>query len=236
MPPATYIPAMEIPMAAVLSMPLPSEPGADRLAEAAAHAERGDGRVMLTRGGKAVAAVVPIEDVEALEAWEDERDSRGRGSARPLGSRGPPLGRDARGATRPLPHHARRRVTWTIRYEREPSAPLIHSTRWPGAASSLRSDGSRQTRVVPQTSKRSAEATTIDCGRATAGDLHPARRRARCAGAPRGASAGGLSVTHAPRAEPRRKPGIAPWLLALAGMAAGAAIFSAGMLAGHLIR
>ncbi len=94
MPPATYIPAMEIPMAAVLSMPLPSEPGADRLAEAAAHAERGDGRVMLTRGGKAVAAVVPIEDVEALEAWEDEQDFRAAEEAlarweaegRPLGA------------------------------------------------------------------------------------------------------------------------------------------------------
>ena len=35
-------------------------------------------------------------------------------------------------------------------------------------------------------------------------------------------------MTHAPRAEPRRKPRIAPWLLALAGMAAGAALFAAG--------
>ncbi len=75
-PSAPYIPAMEIPVAAVLSMPLPTEPGTDRLAEAAAHAEHDKGRVLLTRGGKAVAAVVPIEDVEALEAWEDEQDSR----------------------------------------------------------------------------------------------------------------------------------------------------------------
>jgi PHD/YefM family antitoxin component YafN of YafNO toxin-antitoxin module len=59
-----------------LSMPLPSDPGADRLAEAAAHAEYDKDRVVLTRGGKAVAAVVPIEDLETLEASEDEHDSR----------------------------------------------------------------------------------------------------------------------------------------------------------------
>jgi len=63
-------------MSAVLSMSLPSDPGADRLAEAAAYAEHGKDRVVLTRGGKAVAAVVPIEDLEALEAAEDECDSR----------------------------------------------------------------------------------------------------------------------------------------------------------------
>jgi predicted RNase H-like HicB family nuclease len=50
-----------------LSMPLPSDPGADRLAEAAAHAEQGKDRVVLTRGGEAVAAVVPITDLRALE-------------------------------------------------------------------------------------------------------------------------------------------------------------------------
>ena len=63
-------------MSAVLSMPLPSDPGGDRLAEAAAHAEHDKDRVVLTRGGKPVAAVVPIEDLEALEAAEDEHDSR----------------------------------------------------------------------------------------------------------------------------------------------------------------
>jgi len=31
-------------------------------------------RVVLTRNGKKVAAVVPIEDLEALEAFEDRRD------------------------------------------------------------------------------------------------------------------------------------------------------------------
>lgn len=63
-------------MSVVLSMPLPSNPGTDRLAEAAAHAEHDKDRVVLTRGGKAVAAVVPIEDLEALETAEDEQDAR----------------------------------------------------------------------------------------------------------------------------------------------------------------
>lgn len=63
-------------MSAALTMPLPRDAGADRLAEAAAHAEQAGERVMLTRDGKPVAAVVPIKDVEALEAWEDEQDSR----------------------------------------------------------------------------------------------------------------------------------------------------------------
>lgn len=55
-------------------MPLPSDPGADRLAEAAAHAEYDKDRVVLTRDGKPVAAVVPIEDLEALEAADDAAD------------------------------------------------------------------------------------------------------------------------------------------------------------------
>ncbi len=54
-------------MSVALTMPLPSEPGADRLAEAAAHAECDKDRVVLTRDGKAVAAVVPIADLRALE-------------------------------------------------------------------------------------------------------------------------------------------------------------------------
>jgi prevent-host-death family protein len=58
-------------MPSVLSLPSPSEQAADRLAEAAARAEHDKERVILTRDGKPVAAVVPIEDFEALEA-EDE--------------------------------------------------------------------------------------------------------------------------------------------------------------------
>lgn len=62
-------------MSAARSMPLPNDPGTDRLAEAAAHAEHDKDRVLLTRAGKAVAAVVPIEDLEALEAAEDAEDA-----------------------------------------------------------------------------------------------------------------------------------------------------------------
>lgn len=61
--------------------PSPADPthpadSSDRLAELAARAERGRERVVLTRDGKPVAAVVPIEDLKALQAWEDADDSR----------------------------------------------------------------------------------------------------------------------------------------------------------------
>ena len=60
-------------MSVIASIPLPLEPVPDRLPEAVAHVERGDGRVMLTRGGKPVAAVVPIADLRMLEE-EDAED------------------------------------------------------------------------------------------------------------------------------------------------------------------
>lgn len=62
-------------MSSVLLLPPPTEGTADRLAEAAARAEHDNERVVLIRDGKAVAAVVPIEDLETLEA-EDEYWSR----------------------------------------------------------------------------------------------------------------------------------------------------------------
>ena len=62
-------------MSSVLPLPQPTEGAADRLTEAAARAERDKERVVLVRDGKPVAAVVPIEDLEALEA-EDEYWSR----------------------------------------------------------------------------------------------------------------------------------------------------------------
>ena len=62
-------------MSSALPLPLPTEGAADRLTEAAARAERDKERVVLIRDGKPVAAVVPIEDLEALEA-EDEYWSR----------------------------------------------------------------------------------------------------------------------------------------------------------------
>ena len=58
-------------MSSVLLLQPPTEGTADRLAEAAARAERDKERLVLIRDGKPVAAVVPIEDLEALEA-EDE--------------------------------------------------------------------------------------------------------------------------------------------------------------------
>jgi len=34
----------------------------------------GKSRIIITRKGKAVSAMVPIEDLEAIEAWEDQKD------------------------------------------------------------------------------------------------------------------------------------------------------------------
>ena len=62
-------------MSSVLPLPLPTEGAADRLTGAAARAERDKERVVLIRDRKPVAAVVPIEDLEALEA-EDKYWSR----------------------------------------------------------------------------------------------------------------------------------------------------------------
>jgi PHD/YefM family antitoxin component YafN of YafNO toxin-antitoxin module len=58
-------------MSSVVLSPLSAGGTADRLAEAAARAEHDKERVVLIRDGKPVAAVVPIEDLEALEG-EDE--------------------------------------------------------------------------------------------------------------------------------------------------------------------
>ena len=60
------------------SAPGPSIPADDapsRFAEAVARAERDGERVLLTRDGKPVAAIVPIEDAERLEGWEDAQDA-----------------------------------------------------------------------------------------------------------------------------------------------------------------
>jgi len=65
-------------MSSILPLPPLSEGTADRLAEAVARAERDKERVVLMRDGKPVAAVVPIEDLAALEA-EDEYWSRAVG-------------------------------------------------------------------------------------------------------------------------------------------------------------
>jgi prevent-host-death family protein len=62
-------------MSSILPLPPLSEGTADPLAEVAARAERDKERVVLMRDGKPVAAVVPIEDLKALEA-QDEYWSR----------------------------------------------------------------------------------------------------------------------------------------------------------------
>lgn len=54
---------------------MPADAAQGELAEAVARAELDKARVVLTREGRPVAALVPIEDMEMLEAWEDEQDS-----------------------------------------------------------------------------------------------------------------------------------------------------------------
>ncbi|MGH7087411.1 MAG: type II toxin-antitoxin system Phd/YefM family antitoxin [Stellaceae bacterium] len=82
-----------------------SERTADRLAEAAARAEHGKERIVLTRDGKPVAAVVPIEDLETLEAedahWSKAADeaaaaweAQGRPAGIPIGDIARNLGID----------------------------------------------------------------------------------------------------------------------------------------------
>lgn len=54
---------------------LPIEHCPAGFAEALARAEHDKGRTLLTREGRPVAALVPIEDVRAVEAMEDSRDA-----------------------------------------------------------------------------------------------------------------------------------------------------------------
>lgn len=65
-------------MGRVMTLTLPLLPtverSAEKLAEAVGHAECDKERVLLTRNGKPVAAVVPIEDLQALEALEAAED------------------------------------------------------------------------------------------------------------------------------------------------------------------
>ena len=81
-------------MSAALDPFLAADAAPAAFAEAMARAEHEKGRTVLTRAGRPVAALVPIEDIEALEAWEDEQDSRAAAEAvtqweaegRPLGA------------------------------------------------------------------------------------------------------------------------------------------------------
>jgi prevent-host-death family protein len=55
---------------------IPAETAAARLVEVVDQAAYDKARVILTRDGKRVAAIVPIEDYDALEAAEDAEDER----------------------------------------------------------------------------------------------------------------------------------------------------------------
>jgi prevent-host-death family protein len=59
-------------MSVVASIPLLTEAAPGQLPDAVAHVERGEGRVVLTRDGKPVAAVVPITHLCTLE--EDDAE------------------------------------------------------------------------------------------------------------------------------------------------------------------
>lgn len=79
-------------MPSILLLPATNQGAAERVAEAAARAEQEKERVILIRDGKPVAAVVPIEDLEALEAedayWSkaaDEAINQWEAEGRPAG-------------------------------------------------------------------------------------------------------------------------------------------------------
>jgi prevent-host-death family protein len=54
---------------------LPTGEARDRFAELLNRVAYGKERVILSRRGKLLAAIVPIQDIEAMEAFEDEIDS-----------------------------------------------------------------------------------------------------------------------------------------------------------------
>jgi prevent-host-death family protein len=62
-------------MSILATIPLPTEPAAGRLPDAVRRVEGGDGRVVLTRDGTPVAALVPMADLRALEDADDAEDA-----------------------------------------------------------------------------------------------------------------------------------------------------------------
>ena len=62
-------------MSAVLDPSLAADAVPASFAAAMDRAEHDKGRTVLTREGRPVAALVPIEDIEALDALEDARDA-----------------------------------------------------------------------------------------------------------------------------------------------------------------
>ncbi len=65
-------------MSAVLDPSLAADPTPAAIAAAMARAEHEKGRPVVARAGRPVAMLVPIEDVEALDALEDARVGRAR--------------------------------------------------------------------------------------------------------------------------------------------------------------
>jgi prevent-host-death family protein len=63
-------------MSAALDPSLAANPMPAAFAEALARAEHDKARTVVTREGRPVAALVPIEDADRLDALEDEADSR----------------------------------------------------------------------------------------------------------------------------------------------------------------
>ncbi len=63
-------------MSAALARPLPADAAPAPFAEAVTRAEHGKARVVVTREGRPVAALVPTGDVAVLKAREDGQDSR----------------------------------------------------------------------------------------------------------------------------------------------------------------
>ena len=62
-------------MSIVIPLPLTAEAASGQLPEAVSHVVRDDVRIVLTRAGEPVAAVVPIADLHALEALDDAEDA-----------------------------------------------------------------------------------------------------------------------------------------------------------------
>lgn len=81
-------------MSIAVDITVPTDPASAPLAEAVDRAETGNERVILTRNGKPVAALVSLADVAALEAIEDAEDAAAAAAAlaeweaagRPLGA------------------------------------------------------------------------------------------------------------------------------------------------------
>lgn len=77
----SYIQAMSTVLAPLNDEVISAESAGMRFGEVLYHAAHDKARVVLTHDGKPVAAIVPIEDYEALEAIEDAHDAQLGGAA-----------------------------------------------------------------------------------------------------------------------------------------------------------